>query len=342
MRCEVCGEHIIGDVTACPYCSTVIRSKTLNDKENIVVTADKNFDIGHYTVSAEEQSEDGEVEDITKFAAQKSSGKKVRMVRSGDAFISAGGNNYNALSNEIDDHLENFEFGGNEDSDSKVQLDKKKISQAEKSTSFGIKIPADIKNKQYSFKDKKKVTLEKREEGDIYAIPDEPAVTFEQRSETVMLKSGNKTVRSSAHAIGHVPGGVVLPQGISRSEFIKIHQISDIRSAFYTCVMLMYFYALVSVVSTLLIFRHPLFLLDTVIVLLFAFFIQTRYNEKLSFYCLLYSFVDLGLAIFLARYSGLAYFIIALVTWFTLSSFEKLYKKYEETGIVMERRNRPK
>ena len=247
MRCEVCGEHIIGDVTACPYCSTVIRSKTLNDKENIVVTADKNFDIGHYTVSAEEQSEDGEVEDITKFAAQKSSGKKVRMVRSGDAFISAGGNNYNALSNEIDDHLENFE------------------------------------NKQYSFKDKKKVTLEKREEGDIYAIPDEPAVTFEQRSETVMLKSGNKTVRSSAHAIGHVPGGVVLPQGISRSEFIKIHQISDIRSAFYTCIMLMYFYALVSVVSTLLIFRHPLFLLDTVIVLLFAFFIQTRYNEKDKF-----------------------------------------------------------
>jgi len=173
-------------------------------------------------------------------------------------------------------------------------------------------------------------------------MPDEPAVTFERQSEPVILKSGDKKVRSSAHAIGHVPGGVVLPQGISRSEFIKIHQIADIRSAFYTSVILMYFYAFCSIISTILIFRHPLFLLDAIIVAVLAFLIQTRYSEKISFYCMLYSFVDLALAIFLTRYIGIVFFIVALLNWVTLSNFEKVYKKYEETGIVMERRSRPK
>lgn len=338
MRCEVCGEHIIGEQITCPYCSSVIRRQTLSDKGDTLVKADRNFDLGHYTVSIENNGEEENYEDITRFSAQKNNGKQIKRVRIGDAYISAGGNNDNAYSKALDETLDSFEFGSDDAPSHKVQLNKGKLAKGESKNVSEIKIPENVKSKQYSFKDKKKITLQKQEKVDIYEEQDSPAVTFEQVSQPAILKSGNTEIKASAHAIGRIPGGIVLPQGITKSEFIKVHQLSDIRTAYYVSIMLMYFYALLVIVSSIIVYRHPLFLIDAVVVLFFTFFMQTRFSVKLSIACFIYSIFDVFMAFFIMRYIGFVLFVVSLVSWVTLANFDKQYQEYLTTGVVMERK----
>ena len=140
---------------------------------------------------------------------------------------------------------------------------------------------------------------------------------------------------TSAHEIGTVQGGKILPQGLSPNDFMKLPYMSKIRFPYFLGIIICYFWMAISLIITLLISWQMMPLLFIFIVLVLTLLIQFTRSKIASSSLIVLSLFYLALTIYgNIRLSVITLIVAGIFTLFSTIRFEKLYNNYLETQTI--------
>ncbi len=141
---------------------------------------------------------------------------------------------------------------------------------------------------------------------------------------------------TSAHHIGTVQGGKILPAGLSPEEFMKLPDMSRIRTPYFCGLLLCYAWMILSLIISVLF--YPGFYVQIIfigIVLALTFFVQFLRSKVASVMLIVGGLVYFALSVwFLGSFSGVTVTAAGLILLLSTVRFEKVYKNYLQTQTI--------